>query len=134
MLPRISGQSTNSGNESISRTGQPMNSHSPNFNGLCSTRGAGGLRFQGGRASGPRVAWNCATTPAPSIALLAVFTGKENLTQLNKTTEGNAIQRPLLQERQREKKRIAASLSLAITSLSCISSFYSHLLQRAGIY
>lgn len=106
------------------------------LNGLCSTRGAGGLRFLRGKGQWPWGGLELRHGHLPLVLLsLAVFTGKENFWPSPiKQEKAMPSRGPCFQERQREKmRRIAAFLSCYHVSFWNFSLSGLHLLWRASI-
>lgn len=103
-----------------------MNSHSPNPQWSVQHQGRRRLEVpKGQRPVAPGWPGTAPRTPAPSIALLGcLHRERELLTQLNKTTEGNAIQRPLLPGKA-ERKEKNCSLLLLPHLIRYLLSFWS---------
>ena len=121
-------------NESIPRTEQSMNPHSPNSQWCLQHQGR--RRFEVSKGQRPEAlgwAGNAPLTPAPSIALLGCHHWKrELLTQLSKTAEGNTIHRPLLPGKAERKNKKCCSLPLLPPCLILyVLSFWSAPLMKS---
>lgn len=111
-----------------------MNPHSPNSQWSVQHQGRRRLEApKGQRPVAPGWPGTAPRTPALSIALLGyLHWERELLTQLNKTTEGNAIQRPLLPGKAERKDEKNCSLLLLLPHLILyLHSFWSAPLMKS---
>ena len=111
-----------------------MNPHSPNSQWSVQHQGCRRLEApKGQRPVAPGWPGTAPRTPALSIALLGyLHWERELLTQLNKTTEGNAIQRPLLPGKAERKDEKNCSLLLLLPHLILyLHSFWSAPLMKS---